>query len=325
MPRVPLIVVPDDLPPEIALPPAIDRLKAMGEVKLYDARPASEQEFIERIKDADVVVNVRGWSKFTRQVLEQCPRLRMISVVGTGVDNVDLKAAADLGITVTNTPGVTRNQVAEHAIALMLCAARQLCQKDKAMREGQWARSRIQQIYGKTLGLVGTGVIGRRTGDLGRAIGMNIIAWTMHPTPEREKEYRFEFVASLNELLKRADVVSLHLRDTPDAKHIIGERELGLMKPTAILVNTARGPIIDEQALYKALAENKIAGAGLDVFEVEPLPAGSPLTKLDNVIMTPHNATTTLEAVLDCNAMTVDNVENFLKGQPTDTVVLGTR
>jgi len=201
----------------------------------------------------------------------------------------------------------------------MLAVARRIVSNDRSIRGGGWARGYGTQLHGKTLGVVGTGSIGRQMIGLGKAIGMQVLAWTLHPSPERARRYGVRFV-SLDELLAGSDVVSLHLVLSPQSTGLIGERELSLMKPTAILVNTARGPMVDEEALVRALEEGRIAGAGLDVFCDEPLPPGHPLTRMDNVVLSPHVAAMTPEATLAGLEMAVDNVESFLAGRPTNVV-----
>jgi D-3-phosphoglycerate dehydrogenase / 2-oxoglutarate reductase len=198
----------------------------------------------------------------------------------------------------------------------MLAVARGIPGQDAAVRGGSWPRGQGIELYGKTLGLIGLGAIGRRFAQLAQAIGMRVIAWTMHPNPA----LGFELV-EFEHLLRVSDVVSLHVRLSPDTQGLIGEREFGLMKPTAILVNTARGAIVHEAALIDALSTRRIAGAGLDVFSTEPLPPGHALTKLSNVVMTPHSAGITPEALEAGLQMAVANVLNFLAGSSTNAVV----
>jgi D-3-phosphoglycerate dehydrogenase len=171
------------------------------------------------------------------------------------------------------------------------------------------------QLYGKTLGIIGLGAIGRRFAALGQAVGMNVIAWTMHPNPA----LGFRLV-ELADLLRESDVISLHLRLSPETTRFLGSREFGLMKPTAILINTARGAIVDESALIEALRSRRIAGAGLDVFEMEPLPQDHPLTQLDNVVLTPHCAGVVPEVLEAGLALAIENVESFLAGEPRNVV-----
>jgi len=314
------IVVPDDEPPVLTGTAQEERLRKLGNVRVYKSRALNDEELLSRIADADVVYNIRSTSIFNKNVLENCPRLKLISIYGVGYDNVDILAAAELGITVTNTPSYSAVAVAEMALALMFAVARRLVQNDRAIRTGSWARGYSSQLCGKTLGVVGTGNIGQRVILLGKSIGMKVMAWTYHPSPQRAKEYGVEFV-TLEKLLRQSDVVSLHVLAVPQTRNLIGERELGLMKRNAILINTARGSLVDEAALVKALQEGKIAGAGLDVFATEPLPPGHPLRNLENVVLSPHTAAMVPEATLAGLAKAVENIANYLEGHPTNVVV----
>ena len=316
---MPKIVIPDDFPPQIKGTRALEDLKNYGDVTLYNTKASSQDELIQRMKEAEVVINVRAYSKFTEEVFKSCPSLKLLSILGTGTDNVDLEAATKYNILVTNTPGFAAVAVAEHTLALMLAVARRICLIDKEVKEGSWPRGLMMQLHGKTLGLIGLGAIGGQLARISRGIGMKVISWTFHPSEGRAKEFGVEFV-SLEDLLKRADVISIHLRLTPQTKNLIGEKQFSLMKPTAIIINTARGPIIDQKALVDALTRGKIAGAGLDVFEKEPIPPDDPLLKLNNVVLTPHNAGMTPETIEKGARMAVDNIINYLKGSPTYVV-----
>ncbi len=314
-----LIVVPDDNPPALAGTPALDRLRKIDEVRLYDSDATDPAVLIERLKNADVAVNIRGRTRFTAEVMQACPALKLISIWGTGTDNVDLKAAAARGITVTNTPGANALAVAEHTVALILAVAKQLAPADRAMRQGGWPRNLVPQLRGKRLGLIGTGLIGREVAGMGRGLGLEVVAWTFHPNPSLAVSLGLRYV-ELEELLQTSDIVSLHLRATPDTQHFLNGERLGMLKASTILVNTARGALIDEAALVESLREKRIAGAGLDVFETEPLPAGHPLTTLPNVLLTPHCGGMTPESNLIGLAMAVENIEDYLKGKPTHVV-----
>ena len=314
-----MIVVPDDEPPVLAGTVEEERLKQLGKVRIYDSRAFGDEELIVRAADSDIVLNIRATSVFSRNVMSNCPRLKLISIYGVGYDNVDLPAASELGITITNTPGYSAVAVSEMTLSLMLAVARRIVQNDHTIRAGGWARGYATQLYGKTLGIIGTGSIGQRMVGLGKAIGMKVIAWTHKPTPERARQYGVEFVA-LDELMRQSDVVSIHVLGLPQTNNIIGKRELMLMKPTAILINTARGSIVDEQALVEALRNGVIAGAGLDVFADEPLPPDHPLRSMENVVLSPHTAAMVPEATLAGLAMAVDNIANFLKGHATNMV-----
>jgi D-3-phosphoglycerate dehydrogenase len=189
---------------------------------------------------------------------------------------------------------------------------------DADVRQGRWPRGQAAQMHGKTLGIIGLGAVGRQFARLGAGIGMHVVAWTMHPNPA----LGFELV-SLDDLLRSSDVVSLHLRLSDDTRGFMGRRELEKMKPSAILINTARGAIVEERALIDALASGRLAAAGLDVFECEPLPQGHAFTRLENVVLTPHSAGITPEALEAGLQLSVENVWNFLNGHPTNIVVSG--
>jgi D-3-phosphoglycerate dehydrogenase len=296
------IHVPDDSPAVLRSSASWTHLAARAELVYHDTLPGSEDGLIERIADAAVVLNIRSSSKFSSRVLDACPHLRVLSVWGTGTDHVDLDAAARRGIAVRTTPGVSAVSIAEHTLALLLAVARHLPQSDSATRSGQWVRGQSVELNGKTCGVIGLGAIGRRFAELARAIGMRVIAWTMHPRAIPGVE-----MVELDDLYRASDVVSVHLRLSPETSGMLGAPQFGLMKKSAILINTARGAIVDEPALVEALAGGRIAGAGLDVFTVEPLPAGHPLTKLPNVVLTPHCAGITPEALEAGLKMAVEN------------------
>jgi phosphoglycerate dehydrogenase-like enzyme len=291
----------DDCPAVLRPSGAWPELAARSEIVYHDTLPGSEDGLIDRMQDAEIVVNLRASTKFTARVFEACPRLRLISVWGTGTDHVDLPAAARHGVTVTNTPGVSAISIAEHTMALLLAVARRIPQVDAATRGGEWPRGRSVQLYGKTCGIIGLGAIGRQFWRIAAGFGMRVVAWTFHP---REGDP----IVDLDELYRTSDVVSVHLRLSPDTGGFIGAREFGLMKPGAILVNTARGAIVDEAAMLDALSQGRIGGAGLDVFTTEPLPAGHPLTKLSNVAITSHCAGITPEALEAGLRMAVENI-----------------
>ncbi len=312
---MPRIVIPDDYPPVMAPSRAYQALTARTPVLYYDSLPGSEERLIERIATAEIVINIRSSCKFAQNVFRNAPRLRLLSLWGTGTDNVDLAAAARHGVTVTNTPGVSAISIAEHSLALMLAVARHIARIDAEVRQGHWPRGFVSQLHGKTLGIIGLGAVGRQFARLGAGIGMRVIAWTMHPNPALGIE-----LVEKDDLLRTADAVSLHLRLSPLTRGFLGSREIALMKPTAILINTARGPIVDEAALIDALRSGRIAGAGLDVFDTEPLPSGHPLTQLPNVVLTPHSAGVTPEALEAGLQLAVENIWNFLDGRPTNVV-----
>jgi D-3-phosphoglycerate dehydrogenase len=308
---MPRISIPDDSPAVLATSTVFPALQARAELDYYDTLPGTEEVLIERIGAAGAVLNIRSSSRFTARVFAACPRLRLLSVWGTGTDHVDLASAARYGVTVTNTPGVSARSIAEHALALLFAVARRIPEMDAATRLGTWPRGRGMELYGKTCGVIGYGAIGRQFARLAAALGMRVIVWTMHP----ERYADMEFV-ELDDLYRASDVVSVHLRLSPQTESFVGAAQFALMKPGAILINTARGAIVEEQALIEALGAGRIAGAGLDVFAAEPLPPRHPLTRLGNVVLTPHCAGITPEALEAGLKMAVDNIWEFLEGRP---------
>lgn len=307
------VCIPDDAPAVLRPSAVWPELAALAAVDYYDTLPSSEANLIERIGGAEVVVNIRSSVKFTEGVFASCPRLRLLSVWGTGADHIELGGAARHNVTVTNTPGVSALSIAEHTLALLLAVARRIPQLDRATRAGEWPRGQAVQLQGKTCGIIGLGAIGREFARMAAGFGMRVIAWTMHPKPG-------DLIVALDELYRTSDVVSVHLRLSPETAGLIGAPEFGLMKKSAFLVNTARGAIVDEAALIEALTKGRIAGAGLDVFTTEPLPPGHPLTQLSNVVITPHCAGITPEALEAGLRMAVENIRAFLEGSPAHVV-----
>ena len=313
------IVVPGDDPEMIKNSPHLERLGSYGEVVVYTDRPSSLEEKVERTRDANVVINSRGSVTWHKDALSQLPNLKLIATCSIGTDMIDLVAAKEQGIIVSNQPGRTAPVVAEHTFGLMFAAAKRAAFFTSEMKAGRWPRMDGMMLQGKTLGIVGTGNIGAEMARLGRAIGMNVIAWTFNPSPERAKAMQVDFV-DLHDLLKTADVVSIHTKLTDDSHHLIGSRELQLMKPGALLINGARGDIVDVNALVAALDSGHLGGAAVDVYDIEPIPADYPLLACEQVILTPHCADMTPEGVDLLNEGAVDNVIAFLKGEPQNVV-----
>ena len=321
MPGEPVIVVPDDFPTVFNGTSAHERCQKLGDTRVYIERGADDEaELIRRIGNARYAINVRAHARFTEGVMAGCRKLEMISIWGTGTDNIDLDAAGRHGITVCNTPGVNAFAVAEHTLALMLAAARRIPRIDREMRGGAWPRELLTQLLGKTLGVFGTGTIGRRVIALAKAIGMDVLAWSARGDAGAVATLGAR-AAAKDEICRAADVISLHLRLGPDTRGFLGRREIALMKPTAILINTGRGALIEREALLDALGQSKIAGAGLDVFHDEPLKPGDALVTFPSVVLSPHNAGQTPEVIRDGLLRAIVNVENYVKGTPTDVVV----
>ncbi len=313
------VVVPGDNPPQIQGSPHLERLAPYADVELYTDHCASSTEKLKRASDADIIINSRGMVTWHAEILHRLPRLRLISTCSIGTDMIDLEAAKERGITVSNQPGRTAPVVAEHAFGLMFAIAKRAAFFTESMRAGQWPRMDHVYLRGKTMGIIGTGNIGAEMARLGSAIGMNVIAWTYHPSPERAEELGVEFVG-LDELLCEADVVSVHAKLTDDSRGLIGKPQFELMKPNTLLVNVARGPIIDTNALVDALNSGHLGGAAIDVFDQEPMPPDHPLLGCEQVALTPHCADMTPEGVDFLNEGAVDNVIAFLQGHPRNVV-----
>lgn len=283
------------------------RILQRCEVRLTDAEQGPE--WLAAVADADVLI-VRRWH-IRRDALEAGRRLRGVVTTGVGVEKIDIAAATELGIAVANSPG-NAIAVAEATMLLAMAVCKQLLPWVEATRAGKTPDSRLHgiELYGKTLGLVGLGRIGRHVAGLARAFGMEVLAYDPYVQSSDVAE-----LVSLEELLRRSDFVSLHPVLTPETYHMIGREQFALMKPTAYLINTSRGAVVDEQALVEALERGQIAGAGLDVFEVEPPPPDHPLLRMPNVVATPHALPRTEEAYRRCAEMTEQNVLALLDGR----------
>jgi len=314
------ILVPGDNPTQIGGSPHLERLAPYGDLELYADTPESGEEKIARAQGAQVIINTRGVVTW-REEMRQLPNLKMIATCSIGTDMIDLEIARDLGIVVSNQPGRTAPVVAEHMFGLMFALSKRAYFQTAELKAGRWTRMMNTMLQGKVLGVVGTGAIGVEMARLARAIGMEVIAWTFNPSPERAAEYGVRFV-ELDELLQQSDVVSLHVKLTEDSRHLIGARELGLMKEGALLLNGARGDVLDIDALRASLLGGHIGGAGLDVFPEEPLPADHPILECDQVVLTPHAADQTLEGVDLLNEGAVNNVIAFLEGRPQNNVAV---
>ena len=314
------ILVPGDNPTQIGGSPHLERLAPYGDLELYADTPESGEEKIARAQGAQVIINTRGVVTW-REEMRQLPNLKMIATCSIGTDMIDLEIARDLGIVVSNQPGRTAPVVAEHMFGLMFALSKRAYFQTAELKAGRWTRMMNTMLQGKVLGVVGTGAIGVVMARLARAIGMEVIAWTFNPSPERAAEYGVRFV-ELDELLQQSDVVSLHVKLTEDSRHLIGARELGLMKEDALLLNGARGDVLDIDALRASLLGGHIGGAGLDVFPQEPLPADHPILECDQVVLTPHAADQTLEGVDLLNEGAVNNVIAFLEGRPQNNVAV---
>lgn len=255
-------------------------------ITVFDDHVADPDAVVERLAPFDVVCVMRERTPLTRSIIERLPKLRMIASTGPFNASIDLDAARERGIHVSGTGGYVESTV-ELTWALILAAARRVVDESASVRGGGWQTAVGRQLGGTVLGVLGLGRIGRRVAGVGQAFGMDVIAWSANLTAEAAANAGATYV-SKDELFSRADVLTIHLVLSERSRGLIGADELNSMKPNALLVNTSRGPIVDETALIEALRSRRIAGAGLDVFDVEPLPAGHPFRQLDCVVATPH-------------------------------------
>lgn len=290
----------------------VELLKSKGYKLIRNnlGRPLREDELVEKVCDIDAWI--AGVDEITAKVICAADKLKVICRYGVGVDNVDLKEATRKGIVVTNTPEANSDAVADFTLGLILAVARWIPQADRSVKEGKWDRFFGRSIFGKTLGIIGMGKIGIRVTERARGFKMRVIY--SDPRRSLEAEKMGARKVDLDELLKEADFISLHTPLTSKTKYLIGEDELSKMKPTSYLINTARGKLIDEVALYRYLKERKIAGAALDVYSQEP-PGENPLFSLNNVVTTPHIGGYTYEALYNMGMMVAQSLIDVLEGK----------
>ncbi len=301
-------------------PAGIELLEKEVELAPPPDDPFSPESVKKAVADVEgLIVRV---TPLTAPMIQAGKKLQVIGRHGAGFDNVDIAAATSLGIPVVYAPGQNIQSVAEHVIGMMIGLAKKIVVGDRAQREGNYnIRYGLPatELYRKVLGVVGLGKIGLRVAEIAtRGFDMSIVTYDPYIPQERADRVGADLVGSLDELLKRADFVSLHIPLTEETKGFIGERELALMKPSAFLINTSRGPVVDEEALVKALEREEIAGAALDVFDPEPPNPANPLLKLDNVITTPHIAGNSEEALFRMATTVAEQVLKVLRGEPPD-------
>jgi len=282
---------------------------------------ADAQDAAARLREFDIVVAMRERTPFPRALLEQLPRLRLLVTTGMRNAAIDVKAAAERGVLVCGTE-MLPYPTAELTWGLILALARHIPGEDRALREGSWQTSLGIGLRGKTLGILGLGRLGGEVARIGKAFQMDVIAWSENLTAERAATIGATRVEK-EELFRRADFVTIHLVLSARTRGLVGAAEFSAMKPTAYLVNTSRGPVVDERALLAALEGRRIAGAALDVYDREPLPRYHPLRRLDNVVMTPHLGYVTVENYRLAYGQAVEDVRAFLAGAPIR--VLGAR
>lgn len=307
------VAVLDDYQGAAAALPHWRRLDGRARLDVFRNTPKSETALAERLASYEIIVPIRERTRFRASLLERLPRLELLALTGRNSGHVDVAAATARGVLVTETAGSAAAAV-EHTMALILAVVRRIPQEDRALREGRWQTSVGVELAGKTLGVVGLGRIGGRVAAFGTFLGMRVLAWGPTLTAERAAAGGARFVP-LETLLRESDVVSINTRLSEKTRGLIGARELAMMKPSAYLVNTARGPIVDEAALVAALRGRGIAGAALDVFDEEPLPGSHPLPALDNVVLTPHVGYVTREAYDAFFGQAVEAILAYLDGK----------
>ncbi|HJQ46820.1 MAG TPA: D-2-hydroxyacid dehydrogenase family protein [Amycolatopsis sp.] len=291
-----------------------------AEIDVVTGHIGDQDELVRRLAGADVVVAMRERTRFTAELIARLPDLKLLVSTGQRNAAIDLKATAAHGITVCGT-GYFSAPTAEHTWALILAAMRNLAVELPGMRVGAWQTTVGTTLEGRTLGLLGLGRLGARVAKVGQVFGMETIAWSQNLTDERAAEHDVTAV-SKEELFRRADVLAVHLVLSRRTRGLVGAAELDLMKPDALLVNTSRGPIIDESALVNALRDNRIGGAALDVYDVEPLPADHPLRAMDNVTLTPHLGYVTRETYEIFYRDAVEDIAAYQAGEPVRVMTL---
>jgi D-3-phosphoglycerate dehydrogenase len=290
------------------------------EIKVFtEAVRRSDADTINDLKDFDIVVMMRERTRFPRAVIEGLPKLKLLITTGAYNASIDMKACQERGMVVSGTGGFG-NPTTGITFGLILELTRRIGWEHARMKSGVlWQNTLGMDIEGKTLGVLGLGKLGARAAGVGKAFGMNVIAWSQNLTPERCKEVGVEY-STKEDLFRNADVVTIHLVLSDRTRGLVGAKELGSMKKSAYIVNTSRGPIIDEKALLDALNKKQIAGAGLDVFDVEPLPLDHPYRKMDNVVITPHLGYVSQQNFEKYYPDIVENIRGFMDGKPTRVI-----
>ncbi|MEM4535930.1 MAG: glyoxylate reductase [Nitrososphaerota archaeon] len=307
--------------PEVAL----TLLRQYCEVIYRDEMaPPSREELLKNVLNVDAIYCTLN-EKIDREVVDASPRLKVVGTMSVGVDHIEVEYATSRGVYVVYTPGVLTETTADLAFALMLATARRVVEGDRMIREGKWKLAWAPtmmlgyDVHGKTLGIIGLGRIGVAVARRAKGFNMKVYYYDVNRRKDIEDELGVQYL-ELQNLLKISDFISIHVPLTPETRHLIGEKELRTMKPTAIVVNTSRGPVIDEKALVKALREGWIAGAGLDVFEMEPLPPDSPLVDLPNVVLTPHIGSASYDTRNMMAQYAAEGIIKVLKGEEPENL-----
>jgi phosphoglycerate dehydrogenase-like enzyme len=294
------------------------RLSSASDLRFFHDHLPDEDSRAAALEPFDVIVAMRERTPFPKSLLERLPNLRLLVTTGMRNASIDVAAANERGIVVCGTRG-QRTATAELTWGLILALVRHIPQEDRAVKAGGWQHTIGPALEGKRLGVIGLGNLGSQVAKVGGAFGMDVVAWSQNLTAERAQAAGARLV-SKDELLSTADVITIHLVLSARTRGLIGERELGLMQPAAYLVNTSRGPIVDEEALLRALESKRIAGAALDVYDVEPLPRDHPLRRLPNVVLTPHIGYVTTDGYRIFYGDAVDDILAFIAGNPVRIV-----
>ncbi len=286
------------------------------DIKVFNDPFGGPDEVTRALQGFGIVCAMRERTPFPRQLIEALPDLRLLITTGMVNRAIDLEAAKARNVMVCGTPGFG-NPTAGIAWGLILELTRRIGHENARLKNGAlWQSVLGTDVEGLALGVIGLGKLGTRVAEIGKAFRMKVFAWSRSITPERARAAGVEYAASKEDLLRQSDIVSIHIPLTPASRALIGANELGLMKPTALLINTSRGPIVEEAALIAALRERKIAGAGFDVYDIEPLPLEHPLRKLDNVVLTPHLGYASAQNYRAYFAGVVEDIRGFLDGKP---------
>ena len=289
-------------------------LQEGNEIQTFKDHVSNPDDLIERLKEFDVVIAMRERTPFPRLVLEHLPNLKLLVTTGMRNRSIDMVAAEDMGITVCGTSGQSY-ATAELTWGLILSLLRHIPTEDRATREGGWQVTLGEGLRNKTLGVIGLGNLGSQVATVGNAFGMDVIAWSQNLTQERATQFGVSLV-SKDDILRSADVVTIHLILSQRTTGLVGAHELALMKPTSYLVNTSRGPIVDEAALIDVLERKAIAGAAMDVFDQEPLPSEHPLRRMENTVITPHIGYVVRESYLGYFRQAVEDIQGYFAGEP---------
>jgi D-3-phosphoglycerate dehydrogenase / 2-oxoglutarate reductase len=293
----------------------VDILKAVKEFQVDCKFGISPEELKTVIKDYDALI-IRSGTKVTAEILKSAAKLKVIGRAGVGLDNVDLKAATKKGVVAMNTPAGNTTSTAEHTMSMLLSLSRNIPQACASLKAGKWERNKFQgvELHGKTLGIVGLGRIGSTVAGMAKGFGMKVLAFDPYISTEMMAKTDVKMVA-LEELIKQSDYITLHIPKSSETKNLISEKEIAMMKKGVRIINCARGGIIDEKALAKAISEGKVAGCAVDVYEQEPPPADNPLIPLENCVATPHLGASTSEAQVNVAIEIAENVRNALLGR----------